>query len=285
MSVEARQSATVILLRRAEAPPGAHDYEVFMVRRPAASAFAANVFVFPGGTLRPDDRPPPGGPVGLDAEAAHARLAGSAGAGLETPADSLAIWIAALRELFEEAGVLLAHDARGELVAFDDPATAVRFAVYRTSLAAGGLSAWELAAREGLTLAPERLRYWAHWITPEAASRRFNTRFFLAHMPPRQEALHCGALADLPEIVDCGALETTDGVWIAPGEALDRYRAGEFPLVFATMAHLDRLATYQTLDELWACAETKPVVTVLPVLELDVTPPRVVIAPEVRDCW
>jgi len=85
--------------------------------------------------------------------------------------------------------------------------------------------------------------------------------------------------------VDCGALETTDGVWIAPGEALDRYRAGEFPLVFATMAHLDRLATYQTLDELWACAETKPVVTVLPVLELDVTPPRVVIAPEVRDCW
>src|SRR5207248_9720655 len=107
-----------------------------------------------------------------------------------TPEGSLALWINALRELFEEAGVLLARDAHGAWVAFDDAATAARFAVQRAAVASGALSLWELARREGLTLAPGALRYWAHWITPEGAPRRFDTRFFLALMPPRQEALH-----------------------------------------------------------------------------------------------
>jgi 8-oxo-dGTP pyrophosphatase MutT (NUDIX family) len=280
----------VILVRPAAPHPpyrapagGTTAYEAFMVRRHAASKFAPDVYVFPGGTLDEADWPPEAAPVGLSPTAAHARLGGSARAGLQTPEGSLALWIAALRELFEEAGVLLARDANGDLVAFDDPAVAARFAVYRTALASGELSLWELAAREGLTLAPEELRYWAHWITPEAAPRRFDTRFFVALMPPCQEALHCGAQT-VPEALAC-TLETTDGLWIAPGEALARHAAGEFPLVFATRSHLERLATFPTLEALWAHTEDKAVVTVLPWLDPDATPPRVIIPAEVRECW
>jgi 8-oxo-dGTP pyrophosphatase MutT (NUDIX family) len=263
---------------------GGTPYEVFMVRRAATTAFAAGAFVFPGGTLRADDWPPAGPrPVGLTPEAADARLAGPAGAGLDSPAGSLALWITALRELFEEAGVLLAHDARGELVAFDEPAAAARFAPFRPALASGRLSVWDLAAREGLTLAPELLRYWAHWITPAAAKLRFNTRFFVAAMPPGQEALHCGGQT-LPEVLACTA-ETTDGLWLTPGETLARHAAGDFPLVFATRTHLERLATFPTLEALWAHTEDKAVVTVLPWLDPDATPPRVIIPAEVRECW
>ena len=273
MPVEPRQSATVILVRPSgpkENTPsphpsprgrggsgdeawtpgdGATPYEIFMVRRPAASSFAPDVYVFPGGTLQASDWPPAEEPPSdLSAAAAHARLGGSARAGLESPEGSLALWINALRELFEEAGVLLARDARGDWVALDDPATATRFAVHRASVASDGLSLWELARREGLTLAPGALRYWAHWITPEAAKHRFDTRFFLALMPPHQEALHCGAQT-VPEALAC-TLETTDGVWIAPDVAVARHAAREFPLVFATFSHLQRLATFPTLETL-----------------------------------
>lgn len=267
---EPRDAATVILVR-----PAARDatrYEVFMVRRPATSAFAPDAYVFPGGTLRPDDWPPPDAPVDLPPEAAHARLAGPAGAGLRDPRGSLAIWIAALRELFEEAGVLLAYDASGQLVAFDTPTTAERFTAHRAALTAGAISLWDVAAREGLTLAPGRLRYWAHWITPEAARRRYDTRFFVARLPPRQEALHC-------------ALETTEGLWLTPDAVLARHAARAFPLVFATRAHIERLATLPTLEALWAHTANKAVVTVLPRLVPDTTPPRVIIPAEVRECW
>ncbi len=249
------------------------DYEVFMVRRPATSAFAPDAWVFPGGTLRPDDWPPAGAPVlALSPEAAHARLGGREAAGLAAPNASLAIWIAALRELFEEAGVLMAYDRAGDPVAFDEPSVAARFTSARAALADGALSLWALAAREALTLAPEHLRYWAHWITPEAARRRYDTRFFLACLPPRQEALYC-------------AVETTDGRWVAPHVALARHAAGDFPLVFATRAHLERLASLPTFAALSAHAERKPVVTVLPRLEPDGAGSRVVIPAEVRECW
>jgi 8-oxo-dGTP pyrophosphatase MutT (NUDIX family) len=259
-------------------------YELFMVRRLTTQAFAPDVYVFPGGTLRADDWPPANAPrLGLDAAVAHARLGGAAGAGLDAPEGSLALWINALRELFEEAGVLLAHDAQGRLVACDDLALAARLAADRAALASGATSLWALLAREGLAPAPERLRYWAHWITPAAAPRRFNTRFFLALLPLGQEALHCGGQT-LPAALQA-TVETTDGVWIAPGEALARHAAGAFPLVFATRMHVERLASFPTLEALWAHTENKPVVTVLPVLTPGVTPARVVIPAEVRECW
>jgi 8-oxo-dGTP pyrophosphatase MutT (NUDIX family) len=274
MNAEPRHAASVILLRPAPAAvPDATAYETFMVRRPAESAFAPDVYVFPGGTLRPDDRQPPDARApGLSPAAAHQRLGGEAGAGLATPAESLALWIAALREMFEEAGVLLALDADGAVVSFDELAVAARFASDRNALQAGALSLWDVAAREGLVLAPERLAYWAHWITPLSRPRRFDTRFFLAVLPAGQAALHC-------------AVETTDGLWVSPSAALAGHRAGEFPLVFATLAHLRRLAGFLTLEALWSCAATKPVITVVPREEEGTHPPRFIVPPEVDECW
>ncbi|MBX5490939.1 MAG: hypothetical protein IRZ14_07255 [Chloroflexi bacterium] len=269
MPAPPRPSASVILVR-----PGAEAaWEVFMVRRPAESRFAPDVYVFPGGTVRADDYPPADAPpLGLTAEAAHARLEGAAGAGGPTAPDSLALWLAALRELFEEAGVLLARDAGGGLVTFDDPARAARLAADRLALQRGATTLWAICAREGLSPALEHLRYWAHFITPEGAPRRFDTRFFLAPLPPGQEALHC-------------AVETTDGRWIAPAAALALHERGQFPLVFATRAHLERLARFATLDALFAHAATKRVVTVRPWADFSVSPPRVEIPAEVRECW
>jgi 8-oxo-dGTP pyrophosphatase MutT (NUDIX family) len=274
MPAEPRHAATVILVRPAlPSAPGATAYETFMVRRPAGSAFAPDVYVFPGGTLRRDDAlPPDAPPTGLDPLEAHERLGGASGAGLPAPAESFALWIAALRELFEEAGVLLALDRQGEPVRFLDAAPTARFAAYRNALQAGEVSLWEVAAREGLVLAPERLAYWAHWITPLSRPRRFNTRFFLAVLPAGQEALHC-------------AVETTDGLWLSPSTALASHAAREFPLVFVTLAHLRRLAGFLTLEALWSFAETKPVMTVLPREEEGAQPPRFVVPPEVDECW
>jgi 8-oxo-dGTP pyrophosphatase MutT (NUDIX family) len=274
MTVEPRHAASVILLRPAPAEgPDATAYETFMVRRHAESAFAPDVYVFPGGTLRVDDRPPPGArTTALTPGEAHRRLGGEPRAGLATPTESLALWIAALRELYEEAGVLLALTADGGLVSFDDAVAAARFVAYRDALQAGALSLWDVAAREGLTLAPERLAYWAHWITPLSRPRRFNTRFFLAVLPAGQEALHC-------------AVETTDGLWVSPSAALAGHAAREFPLVFATLAHLRRLAGFLTLEALWSFAETKPVMTVLPREEEGAHPPRFIVPPEVDECW
>lgn len=269
MPVAPRPSASVILVR----PGAAAAWEVFMVRRPAESRFAPDVYVFPGGTVRADDYPPPDAPpLALTAAVAHARLAGARGAGGPTPVDSLALWLAAVRELFEEAGVLLATDARGALVRLDDAARAARLAADRQALQRGATTLWAVCAREGLRPAPEQLRYWAHFITPEGAPRRFDTRFFLAPLPPGQEALHC-------------AVETTDGRWIAPGQALALHARGTFPLVFATRAHLERLARFATLDALLAHAATKRVVTVRPRADFSVSPPQVEIPEEVRECW
>src|SRR5262245_55621696 len=129
MTADPRHAASVILLRPAPAQgPDATAYETFMVRRHAESAFAPDVYVFPGGTLRPDDRQPPDAAApALTPDEAHRRLGSEPGAGLATPTESLALWIAALRELFEEAGVLLARAADGRPASFDDTLVAARF--------------------------------------------------------------------------------------------------------------------------------------------------------------
>jgi 8-oxo-dGTP pyrophosphatase MutT (NUDIX family) len=134
--------------------------------------------------------------------------------------------VAALRELFEEAGVLLAY-RRDAALLFDAEAHE-RFASYRAELSAGRHTLGGIAAREGLRLGTDALLHWAHWITPEALPKRFDTHFFLAAAPAGQIAAH-------------DALEVTDGAWMAPEEALARHRRGEFPLVFATVHQLREL--------------------------------------------
>lgn len=207
--VTPRPAATVTLAR--DVPGG--GVEVFMVRRHINSEFVPDAFVFPGGSVKTSDieteRVPPCAPV----PAGRTAL----GTGFR---------VAALRECFEEAGVLLAR-RDGRTLAIP-PADIPRFAAYRDALDHDIITLGEVAEKEGLTLGTDELLHWAHWITPEAMPKRFDTHFFLAESPPEQEAAH-------------DELETTAGVWITPEDALSGFERGEFPIVFATIHQLRAL--------------------------------------------
>jgi 8-oxo-dGTP pyrophosphatase MutT (NUDIX family) len=212
-----RPAAAIVLLR--DRTGG--GVEVFMVRRHIQSDFAPDVFVFPGGTVKPDDQSlessmvpamPQDGPTAL-------------GTGFRA---------AAIRECFEEAGVLLAH--RNDQPLDFTGAEAELFASYRAQLQRKEVSLNEIVAREGLTLATDALLHWAHWITPEAWPKRFDTHFFLAEAPAGQLAAH-------------DDLETTESVWIAPEVALSGFESGAFPLVFATIHQLRALSDLTSYSE------------------------------------
>jgi 8-oxo-dGTP pyrophosphatase MutT (NUDIX family) len=109
----------------------------------------------------------------------------------------------------------------------------------------------ELFEETGVRVDIQGLVPFSHWITPEALPRRFDTRFFLARAPEGQ-------------IAQADGVETTEGCWIAPGEALMRYGAQTFPMIYPTIKHLERLLLFRNLEELFAFAETKPILTVMP---------------------
>ena len=212
-----RPAAVVVLLRDLGA-----GLTVFLVRRHTKSTFMPDVFVFPGGSVALADS---------EAEL-QPRLCTPAGEGPTGLGRGLRV--AALRECFEEAGVLMAR-RDGELLAIggDD---VERFAIYRSELHAGAATLVSIAARERLTLATDQLVYWAHWITPEGMSKRFDTYFFLAAMPHRQNASH-------------DRVETTAGLWTAPEEALVRCNRGVLPLSEPTMFQLRDLIGLATTAE------------------------------------
>lgn len=236
-----RPAATVMVVR-----PAPDEYEVFMVRRHQASKFAADVYVFPGGTVRPDDQLEAGTAqaLGLDPAVLHALLAARDDPFAAEADGGTSLWVAALRELFEEAGVLLADDASGRMLDLAEPAVLARFAEYRGLLQAGNLSLRELAERERLRLRADRLLYFSRWITPATSPRRFDTRFFVAEAPGDQVAEHCH-------------IETTDGTWIRPREALDRYAEQTFPMMFVTREHVRRLGEYREPADLIEFARHK----------------------------
>lgn len=191
--------------------------EVFMVRRHVRSEFVPDAFVFPGGSVNAGD-----------VEAEH--TPGICGPDVPgATALGTGFRVAALRECFEEAGVLLAR-RDGQSLAIP-PEDVERFRGYRDSLNTARETSETLATiarQEGLTLATDELVHWAHWITPEAMPKRFDTHFFLIPMPQGQEAAH-------------DRLETTAGAWITPEDALAGFARGEFPIVFATIHHLQDL--------------------------------------------
>ena len=247
-----RPSATVVLLRATDA-----GFETFMLRRDGRSRFAADMSVFPGGAVHRDDAAPdlvrrcPG----LAPEMALARLV-ERGSDPPPSADAaFALHVAALRELFEEAGVLLGSVGDPSE---REPAPAVldRLARARVGLQDGTLPLVELVAGEDVRLAPERLVYFAHWVTPRVLPRRFDTRFFVAVVPRDQEAVHCG-------------VETTAGVWLSPAEALEQFAAGAIKLMQPTEAVLRALAPFATVDDALAWARSKPITTVNPTRQAD----------------
>lgn len=215
-AVPLRDAATVMLVR-----DGSAGLEVFMVRRNLNSDFVGGAYVFPGGAVDPGDDEATMGRwcAGRDDREASRVL--------EIDAGGLAYWVAAVREAFEEAGLLLA-DARGAPLRFDDEAVNRRFVEYRLAVDHGELSMAQLCENEALTLRVDRMGYFSRWVTPLGAPRRYDTRFFVAHPPEGQVPIHDDA-------------EVIANLWIRPAEALERHVAGDFELIFPTVRSLEAL--------------------------------------------
>ena len=245
-----RLAATVILAR----PP----LEIYLARRSSSSAFAPSAFVFPGGTIEAQDAQPAARQrtLGLDDASVDREFRAAVSAELlcdEAPVDRAAartLLIAALRELFEEAGVLLACSATGKPL---DPAAvdAELLTNGRARVRGGALAFAEMLAERDWYADARALTLFSHWITPPSEPRRYNTHFFFAAAPPGQ-----AALAD--------AVETHDGIWVSPREALARYRAGAMHLVYPTIKHLERLAAFDDVAAVRDFARRKPVLTIMP---------------------
>jgi len=232
--VPTRDGATVMLVRDGDHP--SRPLEVFMLRRHPSTAFGS-VHVFPGGVVDDGDHDPAldGRCPGLDDAGASAQM------GLE--AGGRAFWVAAVREAFEEAGVLLARTSAGSYVRFDDhPEVDERFDRHRRALHAGERSLLEVLVEEDLALSLTDLRYFSHWITPEGEPKRFDTRFFLARAPEGQVYAH-----------DDGELIGSE--WIRPEDALRRHRAGDFAMIGPTIVSLQDIGRFATSDELLASHE------------------------------
>src|SRR5437660_5770305 len=243
MAVQPRLASAVMLLR--DMTPG-QGIEVFMVRRVIQSDFAPDVFVFPGGSVSADDR------AAEQAEQVFTPVApGKADPEGRTILGS-GTRAAAIRELFEEAGVLLAY--RGEQVLAIGEEDIARFDNYRQAFNQRNGSLIEMASAENLRLATDRLGYFAHWITPEGMPKRFDTHFFITTAPAEQQAAH-------------DRLETSEGIWISPTEALARSERGEFPLVFATIHQLRELAAFHSVQEALESTTMQHVATRVPILE------------------
>jgi 8-oxo-dGTP pyrophosphatase MutT (NUDIX family) len=237
-------SATVALLR--ESAP--NRLEVLLVGRHAESRAFAGAHVFPGGVVDADDRSP-----GLVAAVTPAMPPATAHAALGEdvePTAAVAFWIATIRELFEEAGILLA-DADGAPIRFTDPATRERFAAHRRGLVDGVCSFEQIVAHERLVLRADALHYFSRWITPVQAPRRYDARFFVAAVPTDQTPLHDDR-------------ETTSAEWITPADALAAAAAGTIVLTPPTARTLEDLIELGGLAAVLANAARRRVTPILP---------------------
>ncbi|MFL5625032.1 MAG: NUDIX hydrolase [Ktedonobacteraceae bacterium] len=259
--VQPRLASAIMLLRDREAGQG---MEVFMVRRVIQSDFMPDVYVFPGGSVSKDDQAAEQAEdVCMPVAQAVADPEGRTGLGTGVRA-------AAIRELFEEAGVLLTY-RMGEMLAIGEEAV-VRFASYRQAFQQRQGSLVEMAHAENLRLATDHLGYFAHWITPAGMPKRFDTHFFVTTAPTEQQAAH-------------DRLETSEGVWIAPAEALARSERGEFPLVFATIYQLHELAAFGSVKDALEATTTRYVAPRIPILVQENGVTRVHLPGDEENAW
>jgi 8-oxo-dGTP pyrophosphatase MutT (NUDIX family) len=232
--VTPRDAATVMLVR--DDP----DLQVFMLRRNLNADWVGGAYVFPGGAVDPGD-----------ADAAILarcpdRTDAAASAELGLHEGGLRFWVAAVRETFEEAGVLLARSAAtGELVDPSQP----RLEPLRAALNAGSITFAELLESEDLLLDVGGMQVFSHWITPEGNHRRYDTWFFVAAAPDGHAYVH-----------DEG--ETVASTWIRPADAIAASDAGDFELIFPTRKSIEVLSRFDhAADLLDAVAQATEVPT------------------------
>ncbi|NLA36170.1 MAG: NUDIX domain-containing protein [Actinobacteria bacterium] len=233
-SVPLRDAATVMLVR-----DGRSGVEVFMLRRNLNSDFVGGAYVFPGGAVDDEDGSPEIEPLSAGLTDAQASAL------LEVERGGLAYWVAAIRESFEEAGLLLALDEHDSIVRFEDATVIERFARHRIDVDTSARPLRDIIRDERLRLATAEIHYFSRWITPLGSPRRYDTRFFVAHAPEAQVATHDDR-------------ETIANVWIRPHEALERFEAGEFELIFPTVRSLEALARFTSAEAVVAHAQSIP---------------------------
>ena len=237
-----RPAATVVLLREGNGGP-----EVLLLRRHHRSGFAAGAWVFPGGAVDDGDRDP-ALPVLCDG---RNPLEWAERLGISDPDEAFAYIAAALREAFEETGILLARAGTGGDMRYNAEACRAAAAEHREAVLAEEISMREIAARHGLRYVLEDVVYIAHWITPEPEPRRFDTRFFLAPLPDEQECE-----AHQPELVEAK--------WLSPALAVEGWERGEFSMLPPTVHTLRRLRGFDGVTELIDALRDQPVPSFLP---------------------
>jgi 8-oxo-dGTP pyrophosphatase MutT (NUDIX family) len=223
-------ASTVVLVR----PDGADGFEIFMNRRPDKMDVYAGIYVFPGGRVENSDRSPEmqGLTHGLSAADAQQQLGGGLGEEL-----CLGHWVAAVRELFEEAGIYLFVSQGGPTNGSASRELSLRLAEKRAGLQDGSVEFSSLLTAENLCCDLSRLVYFFHRITPEHYPVRFDTRFYLAALPPQQTPL------DSSE-------EVSESLWISAAMALERLQSGTFPMMPPTVAVLRTLAGHGSWNAL-----------------------------------
>ena len=238
--VEARLAASVILAR--DTP---HGIEVLLLQRHPDSRFSPGAFAFPGGRVEIEDSAP-------DVEARCRGLTRAAAArsmpDVRPPERAIGFWVAALREAFEEAGLLLAYDAGGRPA---DLASLGDVGARRARCRADSAAFARMLAELDLTLATDCVAYWAHWITPEERPVRYDTRFFVTAARPDQSAEPDGH-------------EMVSARWMAPRAALTRHRAGEFVLPLPTQRILATVAEHRGVDDVLGAARGREIRPVRP---------------------
>jgi len=233
---QTRLSATVLLLRDTA------DFEVLMVKRHYQIDFASGALVFPGGKANDEDADP----------------AWAALVDCDLDGDQRTARIAAVREAFEESGVLLARpsSARGSGNPLIGAETVEPLAPLRGPIDRRETSFLEMIRDNDLVLALDTLMHFAHWITPTMMPKRFDTHFYLAPTPPQQIASHDGR-------------ETTDTLWVNPNSALEKAEAGEVTIIFPTRMVLGKLGEANSLSDATSKFSEMKVVTVEPELSKD----------------
>ena len=220
-----RPAATVLTLREAT-----NGYEILMLRRNLESDFVGGAYVFPGGGVDAGDASDRAlqRTVGMTDAACSARLNVESGGS--------AFYVAGLRELFEEGGILIACDEQGNEVDISNRPLVDRLNRERLAVNDGSLGFVDLLEREGLYLDLRSIAYLAHWVTPTGPPRRYDTRFFVALSPPGQVAGH-------------DQHETVASRWLRPVDALAMHERGELEMILPTIRNLEIVARFATTHE------------------------------------
>lgn len=227
-AADPRPAATAVLVR-----DGAHAPEMLLLKRHRAAGFVPGAYVFPGGRVDPED-----------GDAALLEMLGTVPRGAEP-----AFWLAVVREVFEETGVLLARSPEG--VACRDASVDDTLARWREALLTNDATLLDVLRNERLLPDISRMVYCSHWVTPVAEPKRYDTRFFLAELPSG-----CAATIDEREM--------SDALWLTADDALAGFQRGELPMVFPTVKTIQMLQPFTSVEQMLAAFRGADVPVILP---------------------